>query len=255
MKTTMPRVSLRAALLVIPALYCTVASFAEEPLSTTAQRLNETAVRQGETVAVTHLSTQFTPLAGSDANARALVTGLRDGTVVTLNTTAADGTITATEFQPATGKLGYGNAYISLALAGDSLAKAGVTDPTAPQLIAALNGGEITRADGTVVTLSGILALRAAGQGWGDIAQTLGVKLGPIVSSLHTANRRVENPSRPAPTGKPDRVGGKPDHIGGKPQVAGRPESVGRPMNVGRPEGVGRPVHLPPPMPPRGGKP
>jgi hypothetical protein len=181
-----------------------------------------------------------------------LVTGLRDGTVVSLSTPAADGTVTVTEFQPATGKLGYGNAFISLALAEDSLTKAGITSPTSAQLVTALNGGDITLADGTVTTFSGVLALRAAGQGWGDIAKSLGVKLGPVVSSLHAANRRVENPRRPEIVGKPDKVAGRPDHVTGRPQTAGRPEIAGRPVGVGRPEGVGRPMTLPAPPVPRG---
>lgn len=217
-----------AVLLAASALFCSLPVLlpAEEALSTTAARLDETAGRQDEAAAAAGIGAKFTTLAGSSENATALVTGLRNGAPVTLTAPGADGTVTTTEFQPATGKLGYGNALISLALAQESLAKAGITEPTAAQLVAALNGGEVTGSGGTAVTLSGVLALRAAGQGWGDIANTLGVKLGRVVSALHAANQRVANPGGPegaAPTGRVTR----------RPETAGRPEGAGRPAWAG----------------------
>src|SRR6185312_1250957 len=51
------------------------------------------------------------------------------------------GTTTTTTFTPDTGKMGYGNVKIALSLAEASLAKAGITDPTAAEVAAALNGG------------------------------------------------------------------------------------------------------------------
>lgn len=141
-------------------------------------------------------------------------------------TTPVDGQVTTTEFQPATGKLGYGNAFISLAQ--DSLTKAGITQPTPAQIISALNGGSVTGRDGTAVSLAGVLTLRAAGQGWGDIAQTLGVKLGRVVGDLHAADQRVEHPERPEFANRP---GSAPRGVesAGRPGVAGRPEVTGRP--------------------------
>ena len=98
------------------------------------------------------LSTEFADFAGSDTNSQALVTGLRDGTAVTLDdvTTNADGTTTTTSttFTPATGQMGYGNVKIALSLAEATLAKSGITDPTAAELAAALNGGTLVLADG-----------------------------------------------------------------------------------------------------------
>jgi hypothetical protein len=128
------------------------------------------------------LVTRYTLLAGSKTNAQSLVIGLRTGSTVTLapSTTA---TTPAVSFTPTTKKMGYGNINIALALAKTALAKQGITNPTPAQLAAALNGGNITLTNGTVVTMTGILTQRSAGMGWGKIAQTMNVKLGTVVSA------------------------------------------------------------------------
>ena len=91
--------------------------------------------------------------------------------------------------------MGWGNVKISLALAQDQLARLGITNPTAEQLQAALNGGDVivTNADGTTTTttLRGVLQMRADGMGWGNIAKAGGTKLGPVVSQLKMANTKV----------------------------------------------------------------
>ena len=139
----------------------------------------------------TRLSSEFSTFAGSDANAQALVNGLRNGTAIVLDqvTQNADGTSTtaSTTIQPVTGKLGYGNVKIALSLAEASLAKAGITDPTAAEIAAALNGGSLTLADGTTVDLQGVLAARASGEGWGQIANSMGFKLGDVMRSPKAA--------------------------------------------------------------------
>ena len=127
----------------------------------------------------TRLRGEFSSFAGSDTNAQALVTGLRNGSAIILQN--ADGTSSATAIQPVTGKLGYGNVKIALSLAEASLAKAGITNPTAEQIAAALNGGSLTLADGTTVNLQGVLAARVAGEGWGQIANGMGFKLGDVM--------------------------------------------------------------------------
>jgi len=141
--------------------------------------------------ASTQLSSEFSTFAGSDANAQALVNGLRNGTAIVLEqvTRNADGTSTtaSTTIQPVTGKLGYGNVKIALSLAEASLAKAGITDPTAAEIAAALNGGSLTLADGTMVDLQGVLAARASGEGWGQIANSMGFKLGDVMRSPKAA--------------------------------------------------------------------
>ncbi|HVS27258.1 MAG TPA: hypothetical protein VHE58_08185 [Burkholderiales bacterium] len=68
-----------------------------------------TSVTSGSPAVVTdRLTKEFTEFAGSDANAEALVTGLRNGTEVTLD---------GTTFTPPTGKMGFGNVNIALSLA------------------------------------------------------------------------------------------------------------------------------------------
>ena len=170
-------------------------------------QLNVTAENKGQTQVATKIASSFTKLAGSQENALKLVQALRNGTSVALATpTSSTGTGTGgtgtgtgtatggtpgTSFTPPTGKMGWGNVFISLALAQDALARAGITSPTNAQLQAALMGGDVTGADGKTVTLKGILQMRADGMGWGQIAQASGTKLGPVVSSIKSAHTKV----------------------------------------------------------------
>ncbi|MEO8118615.1 MAG: hypothetical protein ABI606_04740 [Rhodoferax sp.] len=130
----------------------------------------------------TKLAAQYSTLAGSTSNADALVAGLRDDTEVKL---VGSPSVPSASFSPATGKLGYGNINIALSLAKADLAKQGITSPTPSQLAAALNGGLVTTATGTV-TMAGVLAQRQTGLGWGQIANAMGVKLGSLVSASKT---------------------------------------------------------------------
>jgi len=60
--------------------------------------------------------------------------------------------------------MGYGNAYISLALAKQRLSTLGISQATPEQLQAALTGGTITQTTGATTTtanLPGILTLRS----------------------------------------------------------------------------------------------
>lgn len=139
------------------------------------------------TTSTTKLGTTYSKFAGSPSNAEALIAGLRDDTSITL-VASPDGlnpTAPSATFTPATGKLGYGNINIALSLAKADLAKQGISNPTPAQLAAALNGGTITTTTGPV-TMSGVLAQRASGMGWGQIAKAMGVKLGSIVSASKT---------------------------------------------------------------------
>lgn len=151
------------------------------------------------------LTKKYATLAGSEANARILVSGLRDGT---------DFKIGSTSFDPPTGKLGYGNVNIALSLAEKSLADQGITKPTAAQLETALIGTDAK---------PGILALRADGQGWGQIANSMGFKLGEVMRSPKAGERVAARPERPA-----------------KPEKAERPEKPERPVKPERPERPGR---------------
>ena len=140
---------------------------------------------------------RYKTFAGSDANAGALVTGLRNGTEVKLS----DGK-TATSFTPPTRKMGDGNVNIALALAEASLKQQGTTNPTPDQL---------------KNTLSGILQQRADGKGWGQIANSLGFKLGDVVRSekadkvaqdrqaREARGDRAERPARPERPERPEK--------------------------------------------------
>lgn len=154
---------------------------------------------------------RYTGFAGSKENATSLVNGLRDGTQVKLT----DGKTTET-FTPDTGKMGYGNIDNALALAEASLKQQGITNPTPAQLEAALVGGKITLASGKTVELQGILKMRADGMGWGQIANSMGFKLGelkrsdkanpPTKTTERTARaERANRPDRPNRPEKPER--------------------------------------------------
>lgn len=178
----------------------------ETQVTTIVQQLDA----QGPQV-VQRISTQFADVTCSEENARKLVEALHGGTAVTLT---ADGK-TAT-FTP-TSKLGYGEAYIALALAAEALRNAGVTNCATPdQWKAALMGGPLA-ASGTTTTSTtqsassssssnfpGVLALRAQGQGWGQIAKTTNVQLGQVVSRAQSSfsSSMQSGDSTLSPTGK-----------------------------------------------------
>jgi hypothetical protein len=134
-------------------------------VTTTTTTSNVTA---GSSLSDDALVSRYTQLTGSTANAQSLVTGLRTGSVVTLVSTS---NAPAVSFTPATQNMGYGNINIAIALAKTALAKQGITEPTTAELAAALNG---------------VLTQRSSGMGWGQIAQTMGVKLGSVVSTSKT---------------------------------------------------------------------
>jgi hypothetical protein len=158
---------------------------------------------------------RYTDLAGSKENATSLVTGLRDDKEVTLTSGTAKET-----FTPLTNKMGYGNVDNALALAETSLKQAGITEPTPAQLKAALNGGSFT-VSGKTVTLDGVLKMRAEGQGWGQIAQFYGVKLGELKRS-----DRANPPSSSAQASRGDTAKAERH---GKPDRPERPEKPERP--------------------------
>lgn len=130
----------------------------------------------------------FTDLAGSPENAASLVNGLRTGSAITLvDPYVAPGTppgtpVPATTFSPGTKPMGYGNVRIALSLARADLANQGITNPTPAQLQGALVG--TTSPNGT--TTQGILQMRASGMGWGQIANSMGFKLGAVMSGKQT---------------------------------------------------------------------
>jgi len=200
-----------------------------DDLAAQTRRMDSLATSQGNARVESRISGDFTRLAGSTENAGSLVTGLRNGTEITLVSTDANGGPTTTSFTPPTGKMGYGNVYTSLALAKHQLASLGITDPTAAQLQAALVGGTITL-NGKEVPLTGVLELRAQGMGWGQIAQQYGTKLGPVVSGMKSANAQVASqPAAPAsPAAATVKSGGVTTAAGGSTAGQGQGNAYGR---------------------------
>lgn len=162
-------------------------------------------------VVVERITTQFSDVACNAENARQLVEALHGGTSVTLS---ADGKTAS--FTPTGGALGYGEAYITLALAAEALRNAGVSGCATPdQWQAVLIGGPLVAAGTTSTSTSqsatassstrfpGILTLRAQGLGWGQIAQTTNVKLGQVMSSARSSlNLSSSSDSTLSPTGR-----------------------------------------------------
>ena len=168
--------------------------------------MNTTTANQGQTNVINKISGDFNSFLGADS--KTVVTGLRSGTPITLTSTSTTPsttpgglpvtTTTNTVITPPTGQMGFGNVYISLALAKQQLSTLGITQPTPQQLQAALTGGTITQTTGTGATaattttdLQGVLTMRSQNMGWGQIAQKLGFKLGPVISGMKSANHSL----------------------------------------------------------------
>src|SRR3954466_13782804 len=112
-----------------------------------------------------------------NVNSKQVVDDLRNGQWTTTTTDPkTNATTTASEALP-TGKMGFGNVKISLALAQESLKQQNILQPTSEQLHTALVGGQTVPGGATPPT-SGILQMRSEGMGWGQIAQKYNVKLG-----------------------------------------------------------------------------
>ena len=170
---------------------------------------------QGPAV-VQRISTQVGDLACSDDTIQNLVDALHSGKSVTL-TSNVNGQTQSTTFNASGAHLGYGEAYIALALAAQQLRNAGVTGCATPeQWQAVLLGGPLNVSSTTSTSASsgstqfpGIVTLHRQGQGWGKIAQTSHVELGQIISNSSSASRTSalnssnssSGSSSPSPTG------------------------------------------------------
>ena len=107
----------------------------------------------------TRISSQYSEWAGGRSNAEALVAGLRNGAPITLVTNGANRSVSLAGFTPIA-SMSYGNVNTALANAQRSLARAGITKPTAEQIQAALIGGEVTTASGATTLVKGSVAPR-----------------------------------------------------------------------------------------------
>lgn len=177
----------------------TLAAYAQTPEQTNRQAVLPAAAG-GESPAQDRIVNRFAGFAGSEDNARSLVTGLRQGGEITLTAPDSGGQAgTGITFTPPTRPMGYGNVGISLALAREQLAQLGIAQPTPEQLQAALVGGTVTAGSGSTATtteLKGVLQMRAEGMGWGRIANAMGGKLGHVVSG-RTGQQAASAPSAP----------------------------------------------------------
>jgi hypothetical protein len=227
------------------------ALFAAAPAFAT-DSTGDAAVVAGATVPAARLADRYATLAGSEEAATDLVSDLRTGgdfTVtqdVTTTTTNPDGTTTTTTSTVDTtvanpnGPMGYGEINITLAMA-----QALVDSGAYPDLQSALTGTTttVTNADGTTTTTTsgGVLAMRADGMGWGQIAKKLGFNLGTLVSASNrnakSADAHGAHAAKPTAhaTGKPDRVS--------KIERPAKPDRVERPQKPDRPERPQKPEH------------
>jgi len=248
-----------AAALVAPISTLRAQSADETDLIEVGDEIDLVATQSGAAAATDRISESFVDLAGSEENAAALVAGLRNGSEITF-TTPGEGDPVETVFTPATEGEGYGNVFISLALAQKQLNDAGVDEPTPDQLIAALNGGSFMLGEDTI-DLQGVLALRAEGMGWGEIARSLDLRLGEVVSGIRSARGRGQLGEGPAnadvagPRGNALGLVNRPERAEqpGRPDRPERPEAASRPERPVRPERVERPER--PERPDRPGRP
>jgi len=203
-------------------------------LTTEASRMDSLAASQGQNKVIDKISGEFSSFLGTDS--RAIIVGLRSGTPINLTTTTPSPTgglpvTTMTTITPPTGKMGFGNVFISLALAKQQLSQVGITQPTPSQLQAALLGGQITTGTGTAATTAnfpGILTLRSEGMGWGQIAHQLNMNLGKVVSRLKASNNTVAATSSSSTGSGITNAGGQSPSSSDSGVVSGRGKSLGK---------------------------
>jgi len=144
-----------------------------------------------ESQAESRIVANFTDFAGSEINARGLITGLRQGSEITLTAPGPYGkSATITRFALPTRPMDYGNVRTSLTLAREQLAQLGISKPTPVQIKAVLAGGAVTSRGATrstSVLLPGVLQMRAHGMGWHKIADSMGVKLDDAKAGTKTS--------------------------------------------------------------------
>jgi hypothetical protein len=162
------------------------------PVAATAQSdkpagVTPTTASKGGALTASALVERYSALAGSPENAKSLVNGLRSKTEIVLkgtgsttpapcppiapNCTPGGGSSTV-KFMPATDPMGFGNVDVALALMEADLKAKKVTSVKPMHIKASLVGESVSG-----ITFEGILKLRAAGMGWGEIAKSLGFEL------------------------------------------------------------------------------
>ncbi|HEX2566996.1 MAG TPA: hypothetical protein VHL85_09050 [Burkholderiales bacterium] len=214
------RTVIAAAVLALP--LAALAQTSTTSTSTTTTTSTSTSTSGTQAVPTNRMVTEYTKLAGSQDNAKSLVTGLRTGSQITLT----DSSGKTTTFTPPTGKMGNGNVNITLRIAQQMMANN--SNLTLQQ---ALMGTSTTQ---------GILQMRASGMGWGQIAKAEGFKLGDVMrsgkaetaSSAGRGDTKLEKVARGERAEKVERAE--------RPEKVERVERVERPQRPERPERAGR---------------
>ena len=147
------------SLLMLPLAPLALAAGATVATGTTASAENDAAAER--------LADSFSASAGSRANALAVVEGLRSGKGATVEGVAVSGTGKTT---------GYGNINIAMSLAQSQVAPAA----TSKDFLAALDA---------------VMDMRASGMGWGQIAHSLGVNLGQVMSASKSGHGNTKGAS------------------------------------------------------------
>lgn len=191
--------------------------------------------------AESNLSSEFAGFLGGTEQAHAVVDGLRQGTAFLYVKPETPEAI----IDPPTGSMGYGNVRITLRMAQAELSKLGIAQPSAEELSAVLLGGEI---DGAPV--DGILAMRAEGMGWGQIAQQYGTTVGQVMGKGAGLTKQAYIPSQASPGGKnaPGSTGKAAQHAHANGYI---PSGNGKALGYGIVSGTGASVSV---IKPDGGK-
>jgi hypothetical protein len=154
----------------------------------------------GSSTPATNISNDYSYFL-KNVDSKQVVNDLRNGQWTTTTTDPkTNATTTTTELLP-TGKMGFGNVKISLALAQESLRQQNILQPTSEQLHTALVGGQMVPGDPNTTT-TGILQMRAEGMGWGQIAQKYNVKLGQLMSGKQPASTTTTSTTSTTTTSK-----------------------------------------------------
>ena len=175
-----------AALLVVHAAHAQDDTLGVAPSDTTVvvEPVEPTPLTGPQSVPQNRIAGDFRPMLGNDAET--VVSGLRSGGPITLQETTPGPLpgdpveVTEVVIESPTGPLGNGEVRHTLDLARFQLAQAGIEQPTASELQAALTGGPVTNGDGVTTDFQGILTRRSDGMGWGQIAHEMGTTLGAI---------------------------------------------------------------------------
>jgi hypothetical protein len=186
MKSNMPKV-VSSMLIALAPLAAAGDNAVLGRLDRTVRVLDNTGESRGKLQVAARIAGSFVALAGSDENALILVNALHDGHAVrghAVRLRQEDGSFT---LFPARAPMGWGSVKLTLALVQSHLQPGSANSHvTVEHVIAALNE---------------LVAMRAAGMTWAQVADARGAKVDVMVSSLKRAQATVSA----LPTADPSR--------------------------------------------------